>query len=94
MQRIELLDAALADLERIVEHDPPHAPTRTRDVLTAIDVLCSSPHIGRHVSGGKRELVVGRGTAGYIVLYRHVEPIETILILGIRAQREAGYRPA
>ncbi len=39
----------------------------------------------------KRELVIGRRAKGYVALYRYVEPIDTVFVLAIRSQREAGY---
>jgi len=38
-----------------------------------------------------RELVIGRGAVGYMALYRYVAGIDTVFVLVIRAQREAGY---
>ena len=37
------------------------------------------------------ELVIGRRTHGYIALYRYVAVIDTVFVLAIRSQREAGY---
>jgi toxin ParE1/3/4 len=36
-------------------------------------------------------LVIGRGTHGYVALYRYVAVIDTVFVLAIRSQREAGY---
>ena len=44
------------------------------------------------VKGGKRELVVGQGSHGYVALYRYVPDIDTVLVLAVRNQREAGYK--
>ncbi len=41
--------------------------------------------------GGKRELVIGRGSRGYVALYRSVPEVDTVFLLAIRNQREAGY---
>jgi toxin ParE1/3/4 len=35
--------------------------------------------------------VIGRGARGYVALYRHVAEIDTVFILAIRGQKEAGY---
>jgi hypothetical protein len=40
---------------------------------------------------GKRELVIGRRSHGYVALYRYVAEIDTVFILAIRSQRDAGY---
>ncbi len=60
--------------------------------MQAIEVLTQSPLIGRPVKDGKRELVIGRGSRGYIALYRFVAAIDTVFVLAIRSQREAGFK--
>ncbi len=39
----------------------------------------------------KRELVIGRRSHGYVALYRYVPEIDTVFVLALRGQREAGY---
>ena len=36
------------------------------------------------------ELVIGRDSHGYVALYRYVAAIDTVFVLAIRSQREAG----
>ena len=83
------------DFDRILEHFEEHAvedaPGRIREIIQAIDVLHHNPIIGRPVSASTSELVIGRSTRGYIALYRYVEEIDTVFVLAIRSQREAGY---
>ena len=62
------------------------------EILEAIQILTHSPLMGRPVKDGKRELVIGRATRGYVALYRYVAAINTVLLLAVRAQREAGYK--
>ncbi|HSS05719.1 MAG TPA: type II toxin-antitoxin system RelE/ParE family toxin, partial [Rhodanobacteraceae bacterium] len=38
-----------------------------------------------------RELVISRGHSGYIALYSYEQLEDTVLVLAIRHQREAGY---
>ena len=64
---------------------------RIAGIVGAIDVLADNPLIGRELEHGKRELVIGRGAHGYVALYRYVEAMDAVVILAIRAQREAGY---
>lgn len=40
---------------------------------------------------GKRELVVGRATRGYMALYCYVAAVDTAFVLAVRAQREDGF---
>ena len=44
------------------------------------------------VKDGKRELVIGCITQGYLALYRYVAAIDTVFVLAIRAQREDGFK--
>lgn len=55
------------------------------------DPWCCNPLIDRPVSGEMNELVIGRRTHGYVALYRYIAVIDTVFVLAIRSQREAGY---
>ena len=66
-------------------------PSRIREIIPAIAVLEQNPLIGRPVLEDKRELVIGRRSRGYVVLYRDVARIDTVFVLALRSQREAGY---
>ena len=87
--------AIRGDFDRILEHLSEHAvenaPGRIREIIQAIDVLQHNPLIGRPVSEDTRELVIGRRAHGYVALYRYIEQIDTVFVLTIRSQREAGY---
>ena len=95
MSRIEFSPAVVDDFDRIVdhlvEHEADDARGRIQDIVSAVDVLERNPLIGRPAEGGKRELVIGRGSRGYIALYRYVVEVDTVLVLAVRSQREAGY---
>lgn len=95
MSRIELAPGVGDDLERIVEHafqyQVQDAPARIADILKALDVLERNPLIGRPVRGDTRELVIGRRTHGCIALYRYVSELDTVFVLAVRGQKEAGY---
>jgi hypothetical protein len=43
------------------------------------------------VEGGRNELPISRGKTGYVALYRYNELLDTVFVLAIRHQREAGY---
>ena len=96
MTRIELAPEVLDDFDRIFEHvaqfDPGSAPQRISDILEAIQILTHSPLIGRPAKTGKRELVIGRATRGYVALYHYVAAIDTVFVLAVRAQREDGFK--
>lgn len=95
MTRIVLGDEVLDDLDRIVCHQRDRAivdaSLRGQEILSAIAILEGHPRIGRPVASDLRELVIGSGSHGYIVLYRCVTEMNAVLVLAIRAQREAGY---
>ena len=95
MARIELAPEIQNDFDRILDHLAEHevedAPGRIREIIQAIDVLQSNPLIGRSVGTDMRELVIGRRAHGYVALYRYVEQFDTVFVLAIRSQREAGY---
>lgn len=95
MTRIELAPEVGGDIERILEHlqhhEAAHVPARLREIIEAIGVLETNPLIGRLADGDKRELVIGRGAHGYLALYRYVTQIDTVFVLAVRSQREAGF---
>ena len=72
--------------------DAAGAPERIDEIVQAVQILAGSPLIGRPVKGGKRELVVGHATRGYVVLYRFVADIDAVFVLAVRNQRESGYK--
>jgi toxin ParE1/3/4 len=96
MARLELAPEVLNDFDRFLDHmakfEVDDAPARIVEIVPAVQILTHSPLIGRPVREGKRELVIGRAERGYIALYRFVAGIDTVFILAIRSQREAGYK--
>ena len=87
---------ALADLERLsdflLETDPQAAHDTTILIFEALEILVQHPEMGRKVHFGQRELVISRGRTGYLALYRFLPPIDRILVLALRHQRESGYK--
>lgn len=96
MSRLEFAAEVMQDFERFIDHmtqfDVTDAPKRIRDLIHSLQVLIHSPLIGRPVRGHKRELVIGRGARGYVALYRFVAEVDTVFVLAIKSQREAGYK--
>ena len=96
MARIGLAPAVLDDLDRFIDHlaqfEVKDLSTRIDEIAQAVQVLSHSPLIGRKVRGGKRELVIGHDSRGYMALYRFVPDIDTVFMLAIRSQRESGYK--
>lgn len=95
MSRIELAPEVGDDFVRILDHLDPYRvedpASRIREIIEAINVLEHSPLIGRPVDNDKCELVIGRRAHGYVALYRYLGELDTVFVLAVRSQREAGY---
>lgn len=96
MARIELAPEVLADFDRIlrhlVDHEVEPGAARIEDIIAALDVLERNPLIGREGRGENRELVIGRGSRGYVALYRYFPVLDTVFVLAIRGQHESGFK--
>lgn len=95
MSRVELAPEVVEDFERILEHLAAYEITegavRIQSIIEALAILEHHPRIGRPAEGDKRELVIGKDSRGYVALYRYVAEADTVLVLAIRSQSEAGY---
>ena len=98
MSRIELASEVGDDFDRILDHlaqyQVGNPEARIREIIEAINVLEHSPMIGRPANNDKRELVIGHRAHGYVALYRYIVEVDTVFILAVRSQREAGYAEA
>ncbi|WP_250481033.1 MULTISPECIES: type II toxin-antitoxin system RelE/ParE family toxin [unclassified Caballeronia] len=98
MARIVLAPEIHEDFGRIFEflfeHTPERAVERIDDIVSALDILQSSPMIGRPVDNcpGMRELVISNGAHGYLALYRWSPEFDAVFVVAIRSQRELRYR--
>ena len=96
MARIEFAPEVFDEFDRFFDHmaqfEVADAAERIGDLIAAMQVLTHSPLIGRPVKGGKRELVIGQGSRGYVALYRFIAELETVFILAIQSQRESGFK--
>ena len=95
MTRVTYSPRATLDLERLqnflAKDDPDAALEAAQAIAHAVSVLERHPLIGRPAEEGMRELVISRGHTGYLALYDYLAPIDTVVILALRHQREAGY---
>ena len=95
MSRIELAPEVGDDFDRILDHldqyQVENPVLRIREIIEALNVLEHNPMIGRPANNGKRELVIGRSSHGYVALYRYIVEIDTAFVLAVRSQQEAGY---
>ncbi len=96
MSRVVLAAQVRADFDRIFdflfEHAPEFAAARIEAIIAAIDILETSPLIGRPVAFGQRELVIATGSSGYLALYRYDPVLDTVFVLAVRSQRELDYK--
>ncbi|MEP7241638.1 MAG: type II toxin-antitoxin system RelE/ParE family toxin [Devosia sp.] len=89
---------ALADLGRLhaflARNSRRAADRAVVTIRSAIELLREFPEAGRHaddLSLDRRELVVPFGQSGYVVAYAIRSADETIEVIDIRHQSEAGY---
>lgn len=96
MSHVVLSRKVKDDFDRIFdflfERAPEFAALRIEAIIAAIDILASSPMIGRPVSAGQRELIISTGASGYLALYRYDPVADTIYVLAVRSQRERDYK--
>jgi plasmid stabilization system protein ParE len=96
MARVVLAPEIRDDFDRIFDflfqHTPETAAKHIDDIVRALDILQSSPQIGRPVSDTMRELVISNGAFGYLALYRFVAELDVVLVAAVRSQRELRYR--
>ena len=97
MARIELAPEVLDDFDRFFDHltafEVDDAAERIDQLVLGLQVLGHSPLMGRKLNSGQRELVIGKGSRGYVALYRYVPTLDTVFVLAVRSQWESGYRP-
>ena len=95
MSRIELAPEVGDDFDRILDHlaqyQVENPGLRIREIIEAFNVLEYNPMIGRPSNNDKRELVIGHRSHGYVALYRYIAEIDTVFVLAVCSQQEAGY---
>jgi plasmid stabilization system protein ParE len=96
MSRVILASQVRADFDRIFdflfEFAPEFATPRIEAIMAAINVLQTSPLIGRPMAFGQRELIIATGASGYLALYRYDPAKDMVFVLAVRSQREQGYK--
>ncbi len=95
---VRIAKAAAADLERLQDFlevaGDPASTELMFFIIDALDVLTHQPGIGRPVEGdkqGSRELIIDRGSSGYLAQYRIQRGLNQVTVVRIRHQRESGY---
>ena len=94
MAKLRYSSRATRDLERLArflyQENPKEAAKTIPLIISAVDALAFHPRIGRPYGLAVRELVISRGTTGYVALYRYDEIRDVARVLAIRHQRELG----
>jgi plasmid stabilization system protein ParE len=95
LPRLVFAPRAFDDLERVAGFLLHQSSRQAREtgplILSALGVLKQHPLIGRPIEHGLRELLISRGRSGYVALYRYQPATDTVLVLRVRHQREAGF---
>jgi plasmid stabilization system protein ParE len=95
VSRIVFAPRALDDLDRLadflLDRSPVLAKSTAPIIVNGLQVLTMHPLMGRPVEHGLREALISRGRTGYVALYEYDAANDTVLILAIRHQREAGF---
>ena len=94
MTRIEMAPEVFDDFDRFFDYiaqvDAGSTPERIGGIVEAVQVSATSPMIGRPVKGGKRELVIGWASRGYVALYRYVGRLTQFLCWPCEASENQG----
>lgn len=93
--RIEWLESAINDLQRLRDFILPHnreaAQRAFGTIRAASEPLMTSPRIGKPVEGMPdcRELIIPFGSSGYVLRYRIAG--DTVYIHAVKHGKEAGF---
>jgi len=77
----------------IAQYNPPAARRAAQTILHGAKQLRQYPQLGRPVEEMPpefRDLIIPFGNSGYVMRYRYAKTEDTVYILAIRHQREAG----
>lgn len=91
MSEIRFSERFSAAVERIFEFlagsDPGRAAAHVEVIIDGIGLLGRHPLIGRRAAAQLRELVAGKGTRCYVVLYEYDAAADRVTVLTVRHAR-------
>ena len=96
MPRLAFTNEAITDLSRLRQFLAGKSPAAARRAIETIrerlQALPNTPEIGRPLRNKPeyRELVIPFGDGGYIARYRYSEARQTVYVVAIWHQKEAG----
>ncbi len=95
MAKLEYSLDAIADIDRLVnfliKNDLAAALDTYGVINDGLQLLIRHPKIGRLANNEKRELVISRGTTGYIAIYTFDNFLDVVIVLAIKHQRELDF---
>ena len=97
MPQVIITELAAKGLERcrlfLARKAPAAAARAGQAIEQQLLLLETTPDIGRPFDDlpELRELLIPFGDSGYVALYRHDRPSDTLYVLAFRHQKEAGY---
>ena len=101
MPRLIWSPSALLDVRRLyrflAEKNIDAAQRAVKAIRESIRIIALQPHIGRPADDMEpefREWMIEFGDSGYVALYRYVAELDTLFVLAIGGQKEAGYTRA
>jgi toxin ParE1/3/4 len=93
--RLRLAPRLQRDVDRITDHLLVHEVQDIEacldEIFDALQILAVHPHIGRPATAGRRELVIGKASRGYVASYWYDEADDVVVVTALRSQREAGF---
>jgi plasmid stabilization system protein ParE len=93
--RIEWLQTAIYDLQRLREfilpHNPEAAQRAFKTIKAAVAPLATNPRFGKPVEdlSGYHDLIIPFGASGYVLRY-HLQG-DTIFVIAVKHGKEAGF---
>lgn len=97
MPYLKLTEAAVDDISRLrrflIDKNPRAAQRAVGAIRERLLAVMQTPQAGRPVPNLDpfREILIPFGDGGYLARYRYDISTETIYVVAIRHQREAGY---
>jgi plasmid stabilization system protein ParE len=97
LAQVILTAGAVRGLERcrgfLADKNPAAARRAGEAISRQFRRLETAPEIGRPLPEQPelRELIIGFGDSGYVALYRYAPEADTVYVLAVRHQKEAGY---
>jgi toxin ParE1/3/4 len=92
MPQVVLQEEVFDDFD-LMQHGVEDAADRIREITDALQVLETSPFIGRPTAGGLRELVIGSGARGYVALYEYDQERNAVFVLAGWVSITAVFQP-